>query len=225
MRWTNRPSASRTQDHFRLFLPSDESLGYFQSAAYADCYRQTLRRRIQKILTVVVVVLLAATTAVAQTSPRSSLRLRSINGQRIALDRYKGSILLINFWATWCVPCRSEIPDLIKLQRRYRNQGLRIVGITYPPEEISEVRRFARQLKMNYPVAIGTRATKTQFTASDTLPMTVVIDREGKVREVIEGIMYSDEFDQKIRPLLLNNSTARAKGTRLPAKPKPAANQ
>jgi thiol-disulfide isomerase/thioredoxin len=178
----------------------------------------------KKILTVVVV-WLAGTAVVAQTSPRSSLRLRSINGQTIALDNYKGSILLINFWATWCVPCRSEIPDLIKLQRRYRNQGLRILGITYPPEQISEVRRFVRHLKINYPVAIGTKATKTQFTASETLPMTVVIDRDGRVREVIEGIMYADEFDQKVRPLLSNDSASQAKGTLRPGKPKSAAYQ
>jgi len=85
-------------------------------------------------------------------------------------------------------------------------QSLRIIGITYPPEKISEVRRFVRKLKMNYPVAMGTKATKALFTPSETLPMTVVIDREGSVREVIEGIMYSDEFDRMVRPLLFQRT-------------------
>ena len=147
--------------------------------------------------------LFASVLGSAQSSQPVGLRLKDINGRTLSLADYKGKVLLLNFWATWCIPCRTEIPDLIKLQRQHRNQGLRIVGITYPPESISEVRRFARKLRMNYPIALGTRKTKSQFTPSETLPMTVVIDREGIVREVIEGIMYSDEFDQKVKPLLL----------------------
>lgn len=161
----------------------------------------------KKVLTAIVF-LLASISAVAQTERRPDLRLKSINGRTITIDSYKGRVLLINFWATWCIPCRAEIPDLIKKQRQYRNQALRILGITYPPERLSEVRRFARRLRMNYPVAIGTKATKARFTASDTLPMTIVIDREGTVREVIEGIMYADEFDQKVKPLLVMETTA-----------------
>jgi hypothetical protein len=89
---------------------------------------------------------------------------------------------------------------LIKVQEKYRDQGLLIIGITYPPQKVSEVRRFVRKLRMNYLVALGTKATT--FTTSETLPMTVVIDREGTIRDVIEGVMYSDEFDQKVKPLL-----------------------
>ena len=149
-----------------------------------------------------VLLLLVSVSASAQSSPQVALRLKDINGRTFSLADYKGKVLLVNFWATWCIPCRTEIPDLIKLQRQNRNQGLRIVGITYPPESISEVRRFARQLKMNYPVALGTNETKSLFTPSETLPMTLVIDREGIVRDVIEGIMYADEFDLKVKPLL-----------------------
>ena len=142
----------------------------------------------------------------AQSSQQMALRLKDICGRPISLADYKGRVLLVNFWATWCIPCRTEIPDLIKMQSEYRDQGLRIIGITYPPEKISEVRRFVRKLKMNYPVAMGTKATKALFTPSETLPMTVVIDREGSVREVIEGIMYSDEFDRMVRPLLFQRT-------------------
>ena len=149
-------------------------------------------------------------SAVAQSPPASaSLRLKNIHGRWLSLADYNGKVVLLNFWATWCPPCRQEIPDLVKLQWQYRNKGLRIVGITYPPEKLSEVRRFVRKLQMNYPVAIGTKTSKTQFTSSETLPLTVVIDRDGAVLDVIEGIMYSEEFDQKVKPLLLGARTRR----------------
>lgn len=142
-------------------------------------------------------------SAVGQSSPApAALRLKDIHGRWLSLSDYKGKVVLINFWATWCPPCRREIPDLIRAQRAYRDRGLQIIGITYPPEKISEVRRFVRKLRMNYPVAIGTKASKAQFISSETLPVTVLIDRDGAVRDVIEGIMYSEEFDQKVKPLL-----------------------
>lgn len=146
--------------------------------------------------------LLAATVASAQPKQAPNLQLRDLNERPVKLSSYRGEVVLINFWATWCIPCRAEIPDLIKLQQQYRSAGLRIVGITYPPEKKSEVRHFARALRINYRVAIGTKATKSLFTTSETLPMTIVIDRNGLVREVIEGIMYADEFDEKVKPLL-----------------------
>ncbi len=94
------------------------------------------------------------------------------------------------------------MPDLVKLQREYARRGLQVVGVTYPPETLSRVRRFAGRLGVNYPVALGTKATKSLFADTDTLPVTVVIDREGNIRETIEGIMLPDEFEQKVRPLL-----------------------
>lgn len=147
-----------------------------------------------------VVLAAAIETAAQQKAP--ALSFKDINGKTIRLSAFKGKVVLVNFWATWCVPCRAEIPDLIKLQRRYRTRGLRIVGITYPPEQIAEVRRFARELKINYPLVIGSKETKQSFTASETLPLTVIIDRRGNVREIVEGIMYREEFDEKVKPLL-----------------------
>jgi thiol-disulfide isomerase/thioredoxin len=140
--------------------------------------------------------------AKAQTPKAPQLTLKDINGGEFRLSDYKGKVVLINFWATWCPPCRTEIPELIKLQRKYRKKGLQVVGITYPPEKLSEVRRFARAMKINYAIAIGTKANKELFTTSESLPLTVVIDRNGSVRELIEGVIYPDEFDQKVKPLL-----------------------
>jgi thiol-disulfide isomerase/thioredoxin len=153
--------------------------------------------------------LLVSASVHAQSVPaQTSFDLKDINGKRLSLTDYSGEIVLVNFWATWCAPCRKEIPDLIKLQRAYRSQGLQIIGITYPPETRNEVRRFARRYRINYPVALGTTATKALLTSSHTLPVTVIVDKDGNVRDAIEGIMYPDEFDEKIKPLFSSATEA-----------------
>ena len=126
---------------------------------------------------------------------------RDTRGRVVRLAELRGRVVLLNFWATWCPPCRAEIPELVRLQREHAS-SLQVVGVTHPPERRGRVRRVARELKVNYPLVIGTRRTARAFGVGETLPATVVIDREGRVREVIVGILQPEEFEEKIRPLL-----------------------
>jgi thiol-disulfide isomerase/thioredoxin len=146
--------------------------------------------------------LLVPIVTFGQESRSAQLIVKDINGRYIRLGDYRGKVVLINFWATWCPPCREEIPDLIRLQGKYRSGGLQIIGVTYPPQTVAEVRRFVQRAKVNYPVGLGTKQTKLLFTESETLPMTIVIGTDGRIRDVIEGILLPEEFEQKIRPLL-----------------------
>jgi thiol-disulfide isomerase/thioredoxin len=141
-------------------------------------------------------------TAAGQDRRAPPLSLRTIEGRALRLSDYRGKVVLLNFWATWCPPCRAEIPDLVKYQREYGPRGLQVIGVTYPPERLSRVRSFTRRLRVNYPVALGTRETKAGFSADETLPLTVIIDREGTIRGFIAGILLPDEFEQQIKPLL-----------------------
>jgi thiol-disulfide isomerase/thioredoxin len=148
-------------------------------------------------------ILMMATIANGQSVQKApALALKDLSGRTIRLSDYKGKLLIVNFWATWCPPCRAEMPDMVKMQRNYGKSGLQVIGITYPPQTVREVQQFVRKLKINYPVVLGTKETKSLFDRSETLPLTIIIDRDGNIRDRIEGILLSEEFEQKIKPLL-----------------------
>jgi len=154
----------------------------------------------------VLMILSAGTSVVGQQTVAPQFALKDLNGRTVRLRAYRGKVVLINFWATWCPPCRAEMPDLVRLQREHARYGLQIIGITYPPETKTQVRRFARSLKVNYPIILGTRQIKARFSSEETLPLTVVIGRDGKVNDIISGILLRQEFDEKIKPLLMKNT-------------------
>ena len=157
---------------------------------------------VNKKIIIAVLFLFAPIVTLGQDSQRAQLTVKDIHGRYIRLSDYRGKVVLVNFWATWCPPCRTEIPDLIKLQRDYRSRGLQVIGVTYPPQKLADVRRFVRSAKVNYPVGLGTREMKLHFTPSETLPMTIVIGTDGRIQDIIEGILLPEEFEQKIKPLL-----------------------
>jgi thiol-disulfide isomerase/thioredoxin len=131
-----------------------------------------------------------------------NIALKDLHGRTVRLNAYRGRVLLVNFWATWCPPCRAEMPDLVRLQKEYARRGLQIVGIAQPPLKRSEVRRFTRRIKVNYPIMLGTKEISTLFEAGETLPVTFIVDRAGRVRDRIVGILEPEEFDEKVKPLL-----------------------
>jgi thiol-disulfide isomerase/thioredoxin len=110
--------------------------------------------------------------------------LQSIKGDPIKLSNYAGKILVVNLWATWCGPCRTEIPELVKLQKEYGPKGLQVVGLsTEPPEASAEgVRSFAREYKMDYPVGWVTRDVAVALMQGrDAIPQSFVISRDGRI--------------------------------------------
>lgn len=158
-----------------------------------------------KLAFVVLMIAFAAASVLGQQTVAPQVALKDLNGRTVRLSDYQGKVVLVNFWATWCPPCRAEMPDLVKLQSEYGKDGLQIIGITYPPQKKAEVRRFANSLKVNYPIVLGTRELKARFSSEDILPLTVVINRDGKVSDIISGILLREEFDEKIKPLLTKN--------------------
>lgn len=147
--------------------------------------------------------------ATGQGNRAPALAIKDLRGRTLRLSDYRGKVVVLNFWATWCPPCRAEMPDLVKLQREYGKEGLQIIGVTYLPERRAHVRRFTRRLKVNYPIVLGTRETKSGFSPDETLPLTVIIDRGGMIRGTIAGILLPEEFNVQIKPLLQKRASER----------------
>ena len=156
----------------------------------------------KKIIAPFLLSLFLLTVSHGQTVKAPAIVLKDLNGKTVKLSDFKGKTVLLNFWATWCIPCAAEVPDLVKWQTEYKDRGLQILGITYPPTNAAAVRRFARVKKINYPVLFGSKATMSIFDRSEILPITVIIDRDGNIRDLIDGFILADEFETKIKPLL-----------------------
>jgi len=139
--------------------------------------------------------------AVGQQKTLSDVQLKDVAGNTHRLNEYKGKVVLLNFWGTWCPPCMAEMPDLVRYQREYKNKGIQFVGITHT-SPIRNVRQTMKRFGVNYPVLIGTSKIFGDFDISDVLPVTIVVDHNGIVRDRIEGFMTPEEFDQKVKPLL-----------------------
>jgi peroxiredoxin len=137
-----------------------------------------------------------------QHPPAPEFALKDLEGGTVALSDYRGKVVLLNFWATWCAPCRAEMPDLVKWQKQYQSSGLRVIGITFPPYGRKSVQQAARQLEVNYPILFGTREITDKYRVDGVLPTSFVIDKEGKIRARIPGILRHEEFEQKVMPLL-----------------------
>ena len=118
--------------------------------------------------------------------------------------RNRGHVTVINFWATWCVPCKAEIPMFNQFDRDYKARGLEVVGIALDEEGAAKVRPFVKDNPMSYTVAIGDKQTAAAFNVDDSqLPVTLIADKQGRIRYRHLGLPKSkDEFESKITELL-----------------------
>ena len=143
----------------------------------------------------------AGTLAVGRDAPLQ-FTLKDTNGVDVQLASFKGKVILINFWATWCGPCRVEIPSLIELQNTYRDD-LVVLGIDVL-DEFSRVGVFAKELNVNYPMLDANKRTDVEeaFGPMWGLPTTVIVDREGKVHKKHSGIASKEQFEEYVKSVL-----------------------
>jgi peroxiredoxin len=124
------------------------------------------------------------------------------DGKLVRLSDFKGKVVLLDFWATWCGPCKIEIPWFIEFQRKYKDQGFTVLGVSMDEGGWSEVRPFLDQMKMNYPVLLGNDDITAPFGGIEVLPTTLIIDKQGRIFVMHKGLTSKDEFENAIKGLL-----------------------
>ncbi|HUI73859.1 MAG TPA: TlpA disulfide reductase family protein [Candidatus Acidoferrum sp.] len=127
--------------------------------------------------------------------------IKDLNGNPLSLSDAKGKVVLLNFWATWCGPCRAEIPDLIELQKEYKDQ-LEIIGLATQEDDAEEVRKFVAESGINYRVAMAPDEVTEKFGGIAALPTSFVIDPQGRVVQKHVGLNDPSLYELEVRSLL-----------------------
>lgn len=142
----------------------------------------------------------AATTAA---SGAPDFTLPSIDGPNLRLQEQRGQVVMINFWATWCGPCRVEMPHLARLYDKYRGSGFTVLAVNID-EDPYKAASLAKQLGMRFPVLLDREKKVSRLYDLSTMPSTILVDREGRVRYVHRGYRdgYEETYDRQIRELL-----------------------
>lgn len=131
-----------------------------------------------------------------------SLKFKDIHGKSVTLSDYKGKVMVIDFWATWCPPCRKEIPGLISLYDAYKSRGLMVVGVSMD-DSMPDIRKFAKKIGMNYPILIGNGHNDLEPAFGPLpLPNAFVISRDGKICFKHEGMTEKDVLEHEIAGLM-----------------------
>jgi peroxiredoxin len=134
------------------------------------------------------------------TGAAPAFTLTDLSGKPVSLADFHGKVVVLDFWATWCPPCRREIPDFIDLQKEYGPQGVQVVGIAL--DEPDKVQAFARQNGMNYPVLLGSDEISLRYGGIEGIPTTFIIDKSGKIVNRFEGFRPRNVFETEIKKWL-----------------------
>jgi len=134
--------------------------------------------------------------------PAPGWQLKDLNGKSVKFSDFRRKVVILNFWATWCAPCRIEIPHFVELQKEYADKGFTVIGISLDDQGPEAVKKFVKQLAVDYPIVIGNEKVTEAYGRIDAIPATFVIDRQGHI--VSQHLGYDDKatFEKEIQSLL-----------------------
>jgi len=158
-----------------------------------------IKLRIAILCFLIVPTLLAQAPLPGTAAP--DFRLTDAIGKSVALSDYKGKVVLLDFWATWCGGCKVEIPWYVEFYKRYRHRGLAVIGVSMDDEGMKVVKPFLSRKRIKYPVVIGTDRLAKQYGLT-SMPMTLLIDRNGQIALSHTVVVDKDAFETHIRELL-----------------------
>jgi len=128
--------------------------------------------------------------------------LKDENGKLVKLSDYRGKVVLLNFWATWCGPCKVEIPWFIGFEREYKDKDFAVLGVAMDEDGWKSVKPYMNDKKINYRVVVGSEEASLMYGGVDSLPTTFVIDRDGKIASVHIGLVSKTTYVEEIAKLL-----------------------
>jgi peroxiredoxin len=134
--------------------------------------------------------------------PAPAWQLTDVAGHAVSSEQFKGKVVVLDFWATWCAPCRGEIPGYIKLQKKYQKAGLAIVGVSVDQDGPAVVRQFMADHGFDYPVVMGDQKIVDAYGGVDAIPTTFIIDRHGVIRYRKVGAMPEEQFAAVLEKIL-----------------------
>jgi len=139
--------------------------------------------------------------------------LTTLDGKKVQLSSLKGKAVLVNFWATWCEPCKIEMPWLVDLQKEYGPQGLQILGVSLDDTDTKTVALFAHKMGVNYPILKGTDQVADSYGGADRLPLTFFVDRSGKIVDETVGLVSESVIVDAIKRSLGQGAQTESRNT------------
>jgi cytochrome c biogenesis protein CcmG/thiol:disulfide interchange protein DsbE len=128
--------------------------------------------------------------------------LKDAKGATVKLSDYRGKVVLLNFWATWCGPCKIEIPWFVEFEKTYKDKGFAVLGVSMDEEGWEVVHPYLEKAKVNYRMMIGDDTMAQQYGGVDSLPTSFLIDKEGRIASVHVGLVSKGNYQSEIRELL-----------------------
>jgi cytochrome c biogenesis protein CcmG/thiol:disulfide interchange protein DsbE len=162
--------------------------------------KKLARLSLSLVLVFTALVLLTSAISAAEGKAAPDFALKDLGGKDISLDDYKGKVVFLNFWATWCPPCRQEIPGFIEAYEKYKGDGLVILGVAVSDRENS-VKNYVEKSKMTYPVAMGDTKIIKDYDPGNAIPTTIVIDRDGNIFHKHVGFMDQSQVEKIFKDL------------------------
>jgi thiol-disulfide isomerase/thioredoxin len=147
-----------------------------------------------------------------QSSLAPDFSLESLDGSSVRLSDLRGKAVLLNFWATWCGPCKIEMPWFVDLQKQYGSQGLQIVGVAMDDASKEDIGKFAKDMGVNYPILIGKESVGDQYGGVPALPESFLISRDGKIVDKIIGLRGKAEIEDAVKKAL-DTQTAKSEAS------------